>query len=192
MVPAILYGLKEPALQIQVPGEELELALRRRARMLELDLNQKKDLVLLKAVQYDSFGDDIIHADFMRVAMDAMLRLEVPVQLKGQPKIEHAVLQQTLANVEIECLPRDIPQSILAPVADLQVGQTLHVSELILPPGVKILTDPGVIVATITELLEEEVAPAAAAVVGEATGVEPEVIGRKAKEEGEEEEEEKK
>jgi large subunit ribosomal protein L25 len=187
-VPAVLYGLKEAALDIQVPTEELEEAIRRRSRMFELDLDKKKDVVLLKEVQYDAFGDDVVHADFMRIAMDEALTIEVPVQLKGVPKLEHAVLQQPLAKVEIECLPKDIPEAIIAQVADMVVGDTMKVSQLVVPPGVKILTDPDVIVATVTSIAEEVVA-AAAPVVGEAASVEPEVIGRKAKEEGEEGEE---
>lgn len=186
-VPAIVYGHGEAPVAVQVSCDELEEALRRRARMFELQLGEKKDMVLLKAVQYDAFGSDLVHADFVRVAMDEAITLEVPIQLKGAPKAEHAVLQQTLPSLEIQCLPKDIPDAIIALVGDLTVGQTFHVREITPPQGVKILTDPELIVATLTAILEEVAAPAAAPVEGEG-GVEPEVIGRKA-EEGEEEEE---
>jgi large subunit ribosomal protein L25 len=193
-VPAVLYGHKEATLDIQVSAEELEDALRRRSRMVELHLGKHKDFVLLRDIQYDAFGDVVVHADFMRVAMDEKLTLEVPIQLKGVPKLEHAVLQQTLAQVEIECLPKDIPEAVIAQVAGMVVGQTFTVRELVIPTGVRILTGPELIVATVTAIAEEVVAPAAVA-EGEAA-VEPEVIGRKAEEEAEEgaegEEEEKK
>ena len=193
-VPAVLYGHKEATLDIQVSAEELEDALRRRSRMVELHLGKHKDFVLLRDIQYDAFGDVVVHADFMRVAMDEKLTLEVPIQLKGAPKLEHAVLQQTLAQVEIECLPKDIPEAVIAQVAGMVVGQTFTVRELVIPTGVRILTGPELIVATVTAIAEEVVAPAAVA-EGEAA-VEPEVIGRKAEEEAEEgaegEEEEKK
>jgi large subunit ribosomal protein L25 len=188
-VPAVLYGLKEATTSIQVSAEELETAVRRRSRMFELHMGKEKDVVLLKEVQYDSFGDDIVHADFMRIALDQAITLEVPIQLKGAPKVEHAVLQQTLANVEIECLPKDIPEAIIAVVSDMKEGDSRSVKQLVAPPGVTILTDPDVIFATLTTIAEEVVAAAAAP--AEAAGVEPEVIGRKEKlEEGEEAEEE--
>jgi large subunit ribosomal protein L25 len=187
-IPAVVYGHGEAPQAVQVSHEQLEDALRRRARMFELELGAKKDMVLLKEVQYDAFGSEIVHADFIRVAMDEAITLEVPIQLKGAPKAEHAVLQQTLPSVQIQCLPKDIPEAIIAMVAELTIGQTLHVREITPPQGVKILTDPELIVATLTAILEEVAAPAAAPVEGEG-GVEPEVIGRQAKEEGEEEEE---
>lgn len=188
-VPAILYGHRQETVPIQVSHEELQEALRRRARMFELELENRKEFVLLKEVQYDAFGDDIIHADFIRVAMDEKLTLEVPIILKGSPKVEHAVLQQTLGHVEIECLPKDIPESIVAMVGDLKLDETVKVSQLVVPPGVKILTDPEVIVATLSAAEEEAAAPAAPA--AEAEVAEPEVIGRQAKtEEAEEETEE--
>ena len=194
-VPAILYGHKEEPVAIQVSEEELVTALRQHSRMFELHLDRHKDLVLLKEVQHDSFGDEIVHADFVRVAMDEQIRLQVPIQLKGTPKVEHTVLQQTLGQLEIECLPKDIPAAIVVPVGDMVLNQSLHVREVVPPPGVKILADPEVIVATLAAVVAEEVAPAAAPTIEEGPG-EPEVIGRKAEpeegEEGEEVEEKKK
>jgi len=151
-VPAILYGRKKDALPIQVDKKELIEALRKRSRMFELHLETEKDTVLLKELQYDSFGDEIVHADFVRIAMDEVITLEVPIQMKGQPKIEHAVLEQTLAIVKIECLPKDIPDAVILQVADIQLDQTRTVKDLTVPPGVKILTDPEVIVAAMTAI----------------------------------------
>jgi large subunit ribosomal protein L25 len=184
-IPAVIYGHGEAPVSVQVPQIGLRDAIRRRARMFEFDIGGKKDTVLLKAVQYDAFGSDLVHADFVRIAMDEAITLVVPVQLKGTPKAEHAVLQQTLPTVEIQCLPKDIPDAIIAMVAELQVGQTFHVREMTPPAGVKILTDGELIVATLTTIMEEVAAPAAGAAEGEG-GAEPEVIGRKAGEEGEE------
>jgi large subunit ribosomal protein L25 len=185
-VPVVLYGHKEETVPLQVSHDDLESALRRRIRMFELHVEKKKDVVLLKDVQYDSFGDLIVHADFVRVAMDETLRLEVPIQLKNAPKIEHTMLEQPLAQVEIECLPKDIPEAIIAVVSDIKEGETRKVGSLVAPAGVKILTDPDVIFVTLKAIVEEAAAPAAAA-PAEGTGVEPEVIGRKPGEEGEEE-----
>ena len=188
-VPAILYGRKKDALPIQVDKKELIEALRKRSRMFELHLETEKDTVLLKELQYDSFGDEIVHADFVRIAMDEVITLEVPIQMKGQPKIEHAVLEQTLAIVKIECLPKDIPDAVILQVADIQLDQTRTVKDLTVPPGVKILTDPEVIVAAMTAIKEEVAAPAAA-VAAEPGAAEPDLIRKEKPEEAEEGEEE--
>jgi large subunit ribosomal protein L25 len=189
-VPAVLYGHKEETVALQVPAEELEALLRHRTRILELHLGNHKESVLLKDVQYNALGDEIVHADLLRVAMDEVIRLKVPVLLKGTPKAEHSILQQPLDAVEVECLPANIPESIVFGVVDLQIGQSVKVSDLAVPAGVKILTEPDAIVASLTLAQEEVVAEAAPAVA--AAAAEPEVIGRKPEEaaEGEEEAEE--
>ena len=175
-VPAIVYGHQQEVLAIQVSGEELEEALRHRTRMFELHIGKTKDSVLLKEVQYDALGSDLVHADFVRVALDEAVTLEVPVQLKGTPKVEHSVLQQTLGTLEIECLPADIPDAIIVLTANLELGQSIHVREIQPPPGVKILSDPETIVAALTAAAIEEAIQAAPAAEGAG---EPEVIGRK-------------
>lgn len=189
-IPAIVYGHQVAPAAVQVPAREFEDALHKHARMYELDIGGQKEVVLLKAVQYDALGSDVVHADFIRVAMDEALTIEVPVQFKGQPKAEHAVLEQTLGRVSVECLPKDIPDVILLMVGDMAVGQMLHVSDLVVPAGVKILNAPEVIVAILKTIQEEAAVPGA--VPAEGAVAEPEVIGRQAKEEGEEEAEDAK
>jgi large subunit ribosomal protein L25 len=190
-VPAVLYGRKKDALPFQIDKEELVEALRHRTRMFELQLDQAKDTVLLKEVQYDAFGDEIVHVDFVRIAMDEVITLEVPIHIKGQPKVEHAVLEQTLAKVRIECLPKDIPEAVILQVADIQIDQTRTVKDLVVPTGIKILTDPEVIVAAMTAIKEEVAAPAAGA-APEPGAVEPELIRKEKLAEDEEGEEEAK
>jgi large subunit ribosomal protein L25 len=187
-VPVVLYGHKEETVPLQISGKALEDALHRRVRMFELEVGKKKEVALLKEVQYDSFGDAPVHADFVRIAMDETLRLEVPIQLKNPPKIEHTMLEQPLVQVLIECLPKDIPEAIVAIVSDMKEGEFRKVGALVPPPGVKIMTDPEVIFATLKTIQEEVVEPTAAA-AAEGAAVEPEVITRKP-EEGEEEAEE--
>ncbi|MCX5683942.1 MAG: 50S ribosomal protein L25 [Planctomycetota bacterium] len=191
-VPAILYGRKKDALSFQVDSEEFTEALRQHTRMFELHLDEIKDTVLLKDIQYDSFGDYIVHIDFVRIALDEAVTLEVPILLKGHPKVEHAVLEQTLAIVKIECLPRDIPEAVILQVADIQLDETRTVKDITVPAGVKILTPPEVIVAAMKAIKEEvAAAPGAAPVAAAAaTGVEPELIRKEKAEEGEEGEEE--
>lgn len=190
LVPAILYGRKEEPEPLQIPSEELEETLRHHSRILELHVGRKKESVLVKAVQYDAFGSEVVHVDFVRVAMDEKVTLEVPIVLKGTPKREHAVLQQALDAVEIECLPADIPESFVTPVGHLQVGEIVRVAQLDVPKGVRILTDPETVVATLTLAMKEEAVAAPAE--AEVAAVEPELIGREKKEEEELLEEEEK
>ena len=190
LVPAILYGRKEEPEPLQIPSEELEETLRHPSRILELHVGRKKESVLVKAVQYDAFGSEVVHVDFVRVAMDEKVTLEVPIVLKGTPKREHAVLQQALDTVEIECLPGDIPESFVTPVGHLQVGEIVRVAQLEAPKGVRILTDPETVVATLTLAMKEEAVAAPAE--AEVAAVEPELIGREKKEEEELLEEEEK
>jgi len=183
-IPAVLYGHKEEVQPLQVAREELQEALRRHSRILELALGRKKEFVLLREVQYDAFGSEVVHVDFVRVAMDERVRLEVSITLKGQPKEEHAILQRPLGAVEVECLPSDIPESLVVPVGHMKIGDVVKVSEIVPPAGVKILTDGETIVATLTPPAKEEVVEAAPAEAAPGA-VEPELIAREKKEEEE-------
>lgn len=180
LIPAVIYGHGQESVAIQVSAEELDRGLRHHSRMFDIRLGRKKESVLLRDIQHDALGDEVIHADFVRVAMDEAIEIEVPITLKGKPKVEHAVLQQTLVSLEIECLPGNIPEEILAPVGHLELSQSLSVAELVMPEGVKVLTDPETVVATLTPAAVEE-EPAEEAVAAEATA-EPEVIGREGEE----------
>ncbi|MFO8013416.1 MAG: 50S ribosomal protein L25 [Phycisphaerae bacterium] len=176
-IPAVIYGHGQDPVAVQMPAEEFEGALRHHSRMFDLRLGRKKESVLLRDIQHDALGDEVIHADFVRVAMDEAIEIEVPVTLKGKPKVEHAVLQQTLASLQVECLPSDIPEEILAPVGHLEMSQSISVADLEMPEGVTVLTDPDTVVATLTPAtIEAEPVEEAAAAV-EAVE-EPEVIGR--------------
>jgi len=150
--------------------------------MFDVKVGRKKESVLLRDLQYDAFGDVILHADFVRVAMDEALEIGVPIRLKGQPDVDDAVLQQTLDRLDVECLPADIPEEIVVPVGHLQVNESLTVADLEVPEAVTALTDPETVVATVTPVQEE--AAEEVEEVAAASGEEPEVIGRA---EGEEE-----
>ena len=189
LVPAIVYGHKQAPQAVCVEQEALETAIRHRTRMLDLDFSGTKERVLLAEVQHDTFGIEVIHADFIRVAMDEIIRLGVPVVLRGKAKGEQhgGVTEQLMSEVDVECLPADIPESIILIVADLDVGNSVHVRELTAPAKVKIVSDPDQLVVTVAlpkKIVEEVVA----APVGEAAeSSEPEVIIKgKGEEEGEE------
>jgi large subunit ribosomal protein L25 len=184
-LPGVIYGHKEAVVPIKMNRKEVVTHLDRGTHLFELQLDGATENVLIKDVQYDALGIDVLHVDFTRVDLNERVTLTVSLELKGEPKGEKegAVLQQVLQEVEIECLVTDIPDRLTQDVSHMEKDSVLHVSELKLPPGVKVLADPEQIVCQVREIREEVIAPAAAAEEGAA---EPEVIGKKKEEEGEE------
>lgn len=178
LLPGVVYGHKEAVVPITLPKKEVVFHLEHGAHLFDLVLNGKSEKVLVKEVQYDHLGIEVLHVDFARVSLDEKVTVTVPLELKGTPKGESqgGKLQQLIADLEIECLVTEIPDAIRHNVADLEKDAVLHIRDLTLPPGVKVLMDGEVIVATVREIFEQ--APTEAA--GPA---EPEVIGKKKEEE---------
>ncbi len=186
-VPCIVYGHKEEPVSISVDLRELSDALRHHARMLDLDVEGQKNRVLLIDAQYDPFGIEVLHADFQRVAMDETIHLNVTIALRGQAIGEKSggIVEQHVDSVEVECLPGNIPESLVARVQDLQIGQSLHVSDLVIPEGVKVLSDPGLVLVTVAAPKVATEAEAEAEM--ETSAAEPEIVGRGKEEEEAEE-----
>jgi large subunit ribosomal protein L25 len=127
-------------------------------------------------VQFDHLGIEVLHVDFARVSLDERVEVTVPLELKGTPKGEAdgGVLQQIVAELEIECVVTDIPDVITHNVSEMGIDDVVHIKDLKLPPGAKALQDEDLIVAMVKVIEEDAGAPAA-----EAETAEPEVIGRK-------------
>lgn len=186
-IPGVIYGHKQAVVPVTLPRKELSTHLNRGAHLFSLAVGQMSETVLVKEVQYDHLGLEVLHVDFARVDLNERVTVTVPLELKGTPKgeAEGGVLQQIMSEMEVECLVTDIPDIIRHNVSDLGLNSVLHVKELTLPPNVKPTADEDQIVATVREIVEEAAAPA------EGETAEPEVIGRKP-EEGEAGEAEKK
>jgi large subunit ribosomal protein L25 len=182
MLPGVIYGHKEAVIPVTLPKKEVVIHLNHGTHLFDLALDGKSEKVLVKEVQYDHLGSEVIHIDFARVSLDEKVEITVPLELKGTPagEAEGGVLQQIISELEIECLVTDIPNVIRANVADMKLNDVLHIKDLQLPTGVRVLQDEDLIVATVKEIAEEETTEAA-----EGETAEPEVIGKK-KEEGEE------
>ena len=180
-IPAILYGHKEAAVSLAVPAEEMRAALRHGSRLVSLQ-GAVNESALIRELQWDVYGVDVMHVDFARVSQDERIEVQVPVELRGDAPGAHAggVVQHLLHEVEVECLATAIPERIQVNVNHLELHGEISAAQLQLPEGVKLLTDPETIVVHCIE----QAAEVEAADVGE--GAEPEVIGRK--EEPEEEE----
>ena len=178
LLPGVVYGHKEAVVPVTLPRKELVSHLNRGAHVFELALEGKNERVLVKEVQYDHLGLEVIHVDFARVSLDEKVEVTVPIELKGTPKGEAdgGVLQQIVSELEVECLVTEIPDAIRHNVSELALNDVLHIRDLKLPPGVRAIPDGDVIVATVKEIAETEVA-------ADAETAEPEVIGRKAGEE---------
>jgi large subunit ribosomal protein L25 len=183
LIPGVIYGHKKEVIPVALPGGELSQHLSHGAHVFDLDVEGKSEKVLLKDVQYDHLGSTVIHVDFNRVSLEELVRVTVPIELKGTPKGEAdgGVLQQVMATLEVECRVLEIPEAIRHSVAEMALDEVLHIKDLKLPTGVKAVHDGELIVAMVKEVLE--VLPVAPVV--EEAAAEPEVIGRKVEEEGE-------
>jgi large subunit ribosomal protein L25 len=175
LLPGVIYGHKEAVVPVTLPRKQVVEHLNHGAHLFDLSLDGKSEKVLVKEVQYDHLGIEVIHVDFARVSLDEKVKVTVPVELKGTPKGEAdgGVLQQIINELEVECLVTEIPEAIRHNVNDMALNDVVHIKDLKFPQGVKALQDGDLIVATVKEILE--VAPAAT----EEGAAEPEVIGRK-------------
>lgn len=176
-VPGVIYGHKEAVIPVTLPKKELTGHLGRGAHLFDLALDDgKSQKVLVKEVQFDHLGMEVIHVDFARVSLDEKVTLTIPLELKGTPKGEEegGVLQQVVMELEIECLVTDIPEAIRHNVTEMGMDAVLYIKDIKFPAGVKSLQDEDLIVASLREI-EEEVAAEAA----EGESAEPELIGRK-------------
>src|SRR5215212_11705895 len=180
LIPGVIYGHGEDVLPVTLPRREVSIHLNKGAHVFELQVDGKQERVLVKDVQYDHLGSEVVHVDFARVSFDERVTVTVPLELKGEPKgaEEGGVLTQVMAELEIECLVLEIPDAIRHNVSEMGLDEVLHVRDLKLPAGVKAMQDPEQIVATVREVLEAAPTEALEA----EGGVEPEVIGRKAAE----------
>src|SRR6478736_5692742 len=142
-LPGVIYGHKEAVVPVVLPKKEVVNHLSRGAHVFDLAMDGKSEKVLVKEVQYDHLGLEVIHVDFARVSLDEKVEVTVPLELKGTPKGEAdgGVLQQIISELEIECLVTDIPEVIRHNVADMEKDSVLHIKDLKLPPGVKVLQD---------------------------------------------------
>jgi len=197
-VPAVVYGAKKDSLAVSVDPKQITLILHSSSghnTIFDLELGSEKTKAMIVDWQYEPLKGKLLHIDMKRIAMDEKIRVSVPVHLTGEAagvKQQGGILDQVMREVEIECLPGDIPSSIDADISHLVFGEVLRVADLPHGGSIKFITDGNQAVAHITSV-KEEVAPtpeAAAAEAG-AAPAEPEVI-KKGKQETEETAEAKK
>ncbi len=174
-VPCVLMRKKEKPVNLLVDERDFERVLKKHARIIDLAHPAGQDRVFIREVQWDHLGERVYHVDFVKIAMDELIQLEVELILKGKPVgvvEEGGVLDQYVKMLKIECLPTAIPEKIEVEVAHLKKDEHFLLKDIKAPQGVKLLQDPELVVAAVTEHIIEVVAPAAA-VPGP---TEPEVI----------------
>jgi len=175
-IPAIVYGHKEQPMAISLDGHNFVEGLHHGHRLMDLQIGKKKQKAIVKELQYDYSGKNIIHADLMRVDVSEVIKVTVPIELKGTAKGTHegGIIEEHTDHLEIECKATEIPEAIVVSVKEVGVGDSLHAGDIELPDGVKLASLPEMLLVTChlvaaaktTEEVEEEM-PTAPEVIGE-------------------------
>ena len=194
-VPGILYGGGKDATPIELDHKDLFFKLKQEAfhaSILDMEVGTEKAQVLLRDYQMHPFRQRVLHADFQRVAADKKIHMRVPLhfinaEISPGVKVAGGLVQHVMNDLEISCLPKDLPEFIEVDLKDLQAGHSMHLSSLPLPPGVEAIVpkgeDPTVATVVIPRVMtaDEEAAEAAAAAAVSAADVP--TTAQKAKEE---------
>ncbi|HXQ25094.1 MAG TPA: 50S ribosomal protein L25 [Candidatus Acidoferrales bacterium] len=191
MVPAVLYGDRKDSIALTVNAKQV-------ARILRSETGHNtifnvrvaggaEERAMFKDWQVDPVSGSLLHVDLLRIAMDVRMRVRVPVHTFGEPqgvKMQGGIFEMVTREVELECLPSDIPEEFKVDVTDLMIGKQLRASDLPIDPNkMKLLTDPQRVLAHVVMLKKEEEPAAEAAVASETAPAEPEVIKKGKKEE---------
>jgi len=193
-IPAVFYGRGVDPVALSVDAKTFRTVIRSDAGtnvILSLSIGQKGEgeTAIVKEIQRNPVKDTFLHVDFLKIAMDETIQAQVPVNVVGEAigVKDGGVLQHGLWEIEVEALPKDLPENLEVDVANLQIGDSIRIADLTVPEGVEVLTDQEETIVSIvppTELKEEELVAAEEA-------AEPELVGAE-EESAKEEEAEKK
>ncbi len=198
-VPAEIYGHADSNLSVSLPAKEfgqLLSSMKGENAFFALRVEGVAEplVTMVKEIQYAPMDHSIIHVDFIKVKMNEKIRVRVPVRILNADICvgvkAMGTLQHFLRNIEVQCLPDQVPEHLDVDAASLDIGASVHVSDMKIPEHVRITTDPKTVVVMVAQQTAEEkvaeVAAVAAPVEGAAApGAEPEVLTTKKKEEGE-------
>jgi large subunit ribosomal protein L25 len=197
LIPGVLYATGKPAQPVQVSPGEIGTILKSAAgenTIFDLDIAGKRRKVILREFQREPLRGKLLHADFYEVALDKKLQVKVHIELEGTPvgvKLQGGIVDFVTRELEIECLPADIPEKFVVDISHLELGKHLRVSDLKISNKIEVLADPGVVVVHVVlpraEVVEEPTAAVEGAPAEGAAAAEPEVIkkGKADKVEGE-------
>ena len=181
-VPAVIYGAKDPARNLQINEREVSRLLGHATSesvLVEVSIQGgDTKTALIQEVQHHPVTGNILHVDLHAISMDELLTVEVSVETTGEAegvKTGGGVLEVILRTLEIECLPTDLPEAIIVDVSALNIGDSIHVGALVLPKGVTVLNDAALTVVSVAApTVVEETAPSTADAAAQ-----PEVINEK-------------
>lgn len=167
-LPGIVYGGNQPAAPIELEHNPIFFALRKEkfhASILTMELDGIEQLVVLRAFQMHPYKPQVMHIDFQRIMPDQEVTMRVPLHFSGDEispavKVSKCIISHTVSYVEVACLPRDLPEFIEVDLSKMEDGMTLHSTELVVPAGVRVVTDT-VVASVITPVEEVVTAPAA-------------------------------
>ena len=164
-VPAVIYGAKDPARNLQLVARDVDQLLAHASGesvLVEVAIGAETKTALIQEIQHHPVSGKVLHIDLHAVAMDELLTAEVTITTTGEAEgvtKSGGVLELTLHTVEVECLPTDLPDAITVDIAALQIGDSIHVRDLKLPRGVTVTNDADLTVVSIAAPTVEE-APA--------------------------------
>ncbi len=191
MVPAVLYGGQKESVSLAVNAKQVAKILRSESGHNTIFgvrvAGGREEQAMLKDWQVDPLSGSLLHVDLLRIAMDVRMRVRVPVHTFGEPqgvKLQGGIFEMVTREVELECLPADIPEEFKVDVTELMIGKQLRAGDLPIDANkVKLLTDPQRVLAHVVVLKKEEEPAPEAAVATETAPAEPEVIKKGKKEE---------
>jgi large subunit ribosomal protein L25 len=162
-IPAVLYGRDVDSVPIKISAKEWDTLMRRVRKnvILTMELHGDKGVenrpVMIKKIDRGFLGDDVNHIDFLQVSMERTIEIEIPIHLTGTAKgvIDNGIVEQHLRSIMVECLPTQIPEQIEIDVTNLDIGDSIHVSDISLP-GIKLLENMDVAVVTVIHPEAEE------------------------------------
>ncbi len=184
-VPAVVYGSKLDTAPIQVEERKMRDLLRSQKGgnivfLLKLHGTEQSRHVMIREMQTDSISGEMIHIDFQRILMDQKVRVQVQIELEGEPvgvKTEGGLVDFVTREVELECLPNNIPEQLVVDISELHVGQHLEAKDLDLPEGVE-LHDLDRVIVSIAQPQKAEEEETDEDELLETEAAEPEVVQR--------------
>lgn len=192
-VPAVLYGPEGINVSLTLSKKDVFKILRSETgerTIFQISFNSELKNVMIKELQKNPVTDEILHADFIQIALDKSIRVSVPVVAVGEAvgvKTEGGFVDFITREVEIECLPKNIPDHIEVDISDLHLRQSLRVADIAPPEEVRLVSAPDIVVVLIEPPSKEEEVKAEAEEEVISEGEEPEVIKKEKPEEKEEE-----
>ncbi len=165
-LPAVIYDREGHSTAIDVPYQEFEKLFKTvtESTLISIKLDEKDEYeAFIKDYQYDIVTDKIAHADFYAVERGKLLRTKIRIRLVGSPEAlrQGAVLEKGITDLEVECLPKDLPERIIVDVEKLNANESIHIRDITVSEKVKVLTDPDLAVATLKFAKADTPAPAA-------------------------------